>query len=207
MANLEIEEEPMLSSNAQSSHELKDSSFRRILSRRRSASMYIPMVSMDPYYNREPSLGEHSRRQLNSVRTFPPKIDELYATLGTQNIFKQSGVTVTENSENNWDDNYDWEHTPPAVSVGQQGIICNNYFCIRVGTHDNAHQGIPRTPTRFDQEDFNCIVINWIRTIPLVVLRSLNDLVYFLNILLQFRLTYVSASTGSRVIDIVDHPK
>ncbi|RYR08171.1 hypothetical protein Ahy_B05g075738 isoform B [Arachis hypogaea] len=271
MANLEIEEEPMLSSNAQSSHELKYSSFRRILSRRRSASMYIPMVSMEPYYNREPSLGEHSRRQLNSVRTFPPKIDELYATLGTQNIFKQSGVTVTENSENNWDDNYDWEHTPPAVSVGQQGLICNNYFCIRVGTHDNAHQGIPRTPSRFDQEyhddihgdeegfvkkvlsfisscipkvisphskrvkqwnkiiaifclvaiflnplfffipyvqkDFNCIVINWTRTIPLVVLRSLNDLVYFLNILLQFRLAYVSASTGSRVIDIVDHPK
>ncbi|XLT43552.1 hypothetical protein HN873_036156 [Arachis hypogaea] len=55
--------------------------------------------------------------------------------------------------------------------------------------------------------DFNCIVINWTRTIPLVVLRSLNDLVYFLNILLQFRLAYVSASTGSRVIDIVDHPK
>ncbi|XLR47772.1 hypothetical protein S83_032432, partial [Arachis hypogaea] len=55
--------------------------------------------------------------------------------------------------------------------------------------------------------DFNCIVINWIRTISLVVLRSLNDLVYFLNILLQFRLAYVFASTGSRMIDIIEHPE
>ncbi|RYR34183.1 hypothetical protein Ahy_A10g048920 [Arachis hypogaea] len=57
------------------------------------------------------------------------------------------------------------------------------------------------------KRDFNCIVINWIRTISLVVLRSLNDLVYFLNILLQFRLAYVFASTGSRMIDIIEHPE
>ncbi|MED6145954.1 hypothetical protein PIB30_029917 [Stylosanthes scabra] len=158
MANLEIEEEPMLSDMQSSSHELKYPSFRRILSRRQSASMYIPMVSMEPYYNREEaSLGGHSsRRQLNSFRTFPPKIDELYTTHGTASIFKHQSSTsrvVTENtSENNSNNNNDWEPIPPGVSSDQQGIICKNYYCIRVGTHDNDQQGILRNPSRFDQE-------------------------------------------------------
>lgn len=42
----------------------------------------------------------------------------------------------------------------------------------------------------------------------LVVLRSITDVVYLLNILLQFRLAYVSPE--SRVVgagDLVDHPK
>ncbi|CAJ2667211.1 unnamed protein product [Trifolium pratense] len=34
------------------------------------------------------------------------------------------------------------------------------------------------------QKDFNCIAINWTMTETLVLLRSMNDFVYFLNILL-----------------------
>ncbi|XP_027359099.1 probable cyclic nucleotide-gated ion channel 20, chloroplastic [Abrus precatorius] len=58
------------------------------------------------------------------------------------------------------------------------------------------------------QKDDKCIVINWNMTRTLVLLRSINDFVYFLNILLQFRLAYVSPE--SRVVgagDLVDHPK
>ena len=34
-------------------------------------------------------------------------------------------------------------------------------------------------------QDFNCIAIDWTMTETLVLLRSMNDFVYFLNILLQ----------------------
>ncbi|MED6157519.1 hypothetical protein PIB30_023905 [Stylosanthes scabra] len=60
----------------------------------------------------------------------------------------------------------------------------------------------------YAREDNNCIVINWSMTTTLVIVRSLNDLVYFFNILLQFRLAYVSPET--RVVgtgDLEDHPK
>ncbi|MED6157516.1 putative cyclic nucleotide-gated ion channel 20, chloroplastic [Stylosanthes scabra] len=58
------------------------------------------------------------------------------------------------------------------------------------------------------QQDLKCIFINWTMTATLVLLRSLNDAVYFLNILLQFRLAYVSPeSTVVGAGDLVDHPK
>ncbi|KAH1234034.1 putative cyclic nucleotide-gated ion channel 20, chloroplastic [Glycine max] len=56
--------------------------------------------------------------------------------------------------------------------------------------------------------DNKCIVINWPLTTALVLFRCVTDFVYFLNILLQFRLAYVSRE--SRVVgagDLVDHPK
>ncbi|KAH1234033.1 putative cyclic nucleotide-gated ion channel 20, chloroplastic [Glycine max] len=58
------------------------------------------------------------------------------------------------------------------------------------------------------QKDNKCIVINWPLTTALVLFRCVTDFVYFLNILLQFRLAYVSRE--SRVVgagDLVDHPK
>ncbi|XP_061355807.1 probable cyclic nucleotide-gated ion channel 20, chloroplastic isoform X2 [Gastrolobium bilobum] len=58
------------------------------------------------------------------------------------------------------------------------------------------------------QKDDKCIIINWTMTKTLVIIRSMNDFVYFLNVLLQFRLAYVSPE--SRVVgagDLVDHPK
>ncbi|KAL2334311.1 hypothetical protein Fmac_015524 [Flemingia macrophylla] len=58
------------------------------------------------------------------------------------------------------------------------------------------------------QKENKCIVINWTMTKMLVVLRSINDFMHFLNILLQFRLAYVAPE--SRVVgagELVDHPK
>ncbi|WJX71896.1 hypothetical protein P8452_55836 [Trifolium repens] len=55
------------------------------------------------------------------------------------------------------------------------------------------------------QKDFNCIAINRTMTETLVLLRSMNDFVYFSNILLQFRLAYVSPeSTVVGAGDLVD---
>ncbi|XP_004515287.1 probable cyclic nucleotide-gated ion channel 20, chloroplastic isoform X2 [Cicer arietinum] len=53
-----------------------------------------------------------------------------------------------------------------------------------------------------------CIVINTTMTTVLVLLRSMNDFIHFLNIILQFRLAYVAPE--SRVVgagELVDNPK
>ncbi|XP_022736402.1 probable cyclic nucleotide-gated ion channel 20, chloroplastic isoform X1 [Durio zibethinus] len=58
------------------------------------------------------------------------------------------------------------------------------------------------------QEDNKCIVINWPTTKTFVVLRSVTDFIYLLNMLLQFRLAYIAPE--SRVVgagELVDHPK
>ncbi|GMH03921.1 hypothetical protein Nepgr_005760 [Nepenthes gracilis] len=57
------------------------------------------------------------------------------------------------------------------------------------------------------QEDM-CIVIDWNMTTTIVSFRSMTDFIYFLHILLQFRLAYVAPET--RVVgagDLVDQPK
>ncbi|KAF9671230.1 hypothetical protein SADUNF_Sadunf12G0025800 [Salix dunnii] len=58
------------------------------------------------------------------------------------------------------------------------------------------------------QQENNCIVIDWPMTKTIVIFRSLTDLIYLMNILLQFRLAYVAPE--SRVVgagELVDHPK
>ncbi|CAL5442538.1 unnamed protein product [Camellia sinensis] len=58
------------------------------------------------------------------------------------------------------------------------------------------------------QQDNKCIVINWALTTAIVVFRSMTDFIYFIHILLQFRLAYVAPE--SRVVgagELVDHPK
>ncbi|XP_057446731.1 probable cyclic nucleotide-gated ion channel 20, chloroplastic [Lotus japonicus] len=58
------------------------------------------------------------------------------------------------------------------------------------------------------RKDSNCIVIDLTMTKILLLLRSINDVVYLLNILLQFRLAYVSPeSTVVGAGDLVDNPK
>ncbi|QHO13315.1 hypothetical protein HN51_070821 [Arachis hypogaea] len=58
------------------------------------------------------------------------------------------------------------------------------------------------------QKDLKCIAIDWKLNTTLVLFRSLNDFIYFLNILLQFRLAYISPeSTMLGARDLVDHPK
>ncbi|KAJ0104511.1 hypothetical protein Patl1_19486 [Pistacia atlantica] len=58
------------------------------------------------------------------------------------------------------------------------------------------------------QKDNKCIAINWPWTTAIVFFRSVTDFVYFLNMLLQFKLAYVAPE--SRVVgagELVDHPK
>ncbi|BAF10182.1 probable cyclic nucleotide-gated ion channel 20, chloroplastic [Oryza sativa Japonica Group] len=58
------------------------------------------------------------------------------------------------------------------------------------------------------QKDNKCIVLNWHFATALAVVRSVTDAIYFLHMLLQFRLAYVAPE--SRVVgagDLVDEPK
>ncbi|KAJ0049623.1 hypothetical protein Pint_16797 [Pistacia integerrima] len=58
------------------------------------------------------------------------------------------------------------------------------------------------------QKDNKCIAINWPWTTAIVFFRSVTDFVYFLNMLLQFKLAYVAPE--SMVVgagELVDHPK
>ncbi|KAL0899869.1 hypothetical protein Bca101_083830 [Brassica carinata] len=65
--------------------------------------------------------------------------------------------------------------------------------------------GIMNPHSKFDNK---CIEIDWLRTKVFVSLRSMSDLIFFINILLQFRLAYVAPE--SRIVgagQLVDHPR
>ncbi|CAN6991102.1 unnamed protein product [Brassica rapa subsp. trilocularis] len=58
------------------------------------------------------------------------------------------------------------------------------------------------------RQDNKCIEIDWPKTTVLVSLRSMFDLIFFINILLQFRMAYVAPE--SRIVgagQLVDHPR
>ncbi|KAG4907009.1 hypothetical protein JHK86_055493 [Glycine max] len=87
MAHFEKDEVPMLSkTHAQLSDEVVDSNFRRLVSRTRSASISIPMASLESY-EKETSLVGHTG-PLRSVRKTPSvqMSGPLYATNGTGNL-------------------------------------------------------------------------------------------------------------------------
>ncbi|XP_047983656.1 probable cyclic nucleotide-gated ion channel 20, chloroplastic isoform X2 [Salvia hispanica] len=60
----------------------------------------------------------------------------------------------------------------------------------------------------FVRKDYNCVELIWPKTREFLILRTIIDCVYFMHILLQFRLAYVAPETrvaGSG--DLVDDPK
>ena len=164
MANFEKDEEPMLSERyAQRSDEFEDSNFRRIVSRTRSASMSIPMVSMEPY-DREASLVGHTG-PLRSVRKtpFPQMSGPLYATHGTENLSQRSIVptgnkvagnttekfsTFRGTGENHRNNNYD-KKNEHLLRSGQLGM-CNDPYCTTCPTYFKAAQQGYRRMNRLD---------------------------------------------------------
>nr|KYP39016.1 hypothetical protein KK1_039689 [Cajanus cajan] len=289
MANFENDKLPMLSdTDAQpfDERESSDSKFRRIITRTQSASISIPMTSLESY-EKETSLVGHTG-PLQSKRNTPvvQMSGPLYATTGSGNLLQKRVVvsgnkaeetetdnfaTFRETGSNFWNNDYDRKNEH-LLRSGQLGM-CNDPYCTTCPTYFNAsQQRNPKPSTRWDpkfhnalygdaksfvrkllsfcssyvlgvknphakvvqrwnqflaifcliaifvdplfffllyvEKDNKCIVINWPMTKALVSFRCVNDFLYFLNILLQFRLAYVSRE--SRVVgagDLVDHPK
>ncbi|KAG5023118.1 hypothetical protein JHK82_019018 [Glycine max] len=122
MAHFEKDEVPMMSeTHAQLSDEVVDSNFRRLVSRTRSASISIPMASLESYEKETSLVGHtgplHSVRKTPSVQISGP----LYATNGTGNLSRQNIVatrtkvmesktekfsTFNGTDENRWDNDY-----------------------------------------------------------------------------------------------------
>ena len=92
MANFEIDEEPMPSEGyAQRSDDIEDSNFQRHVSRTESASLSIPIVSMD----REASLAGHSGPLHSMGKTpFPQISGPLYATHRSGSLLQHSRVVT-----------------------------------------------------------------------------------------------------------------
>ncbi|XP_058779428.1 probable cyclic nucleotide-gated ion channel 20, chloroplastic isoform X2 [Vicia villosa] len=279
MNHFDNDEVPILPiTRAQRSDEPESSSFRRNIFRTRSASMSIPMVSLDHPYDRQPNLVGHTG-PLRTVRKTPfnQMSGPLHATSATGNPFQNSLVvarnTVGENKtdENHWENDYDRKNEH-LLRSGQLGM-CNDPYCTTCPTYVKVSEqrrpsgsaifdpkfhnslygdakgfgrkflsfcfsctpGVMNPHTKFVQQwnqflAIFClvaifvdplfffsiyvdkhilrIVIDWGVAYILVLLRSITDVVYFLNILLQFRLAYVAPeSTVVGAGDLVDRPK
>ena len=157
MAHFEKDEVPMLSkTHAQLSDEVVDSNFRRLVSRTRSASISIPMASLESY-EKETSLVGHTG-PLRSVRKTPSvqMSGPLYATNGTGNLSRQNIVatrtkvvesktekfsTFNGTDENRWDNDYNRKNEH-LMRSGQLGM-CNDPYCTTCPTYFKASQ--PRT--------------------------------------------------------------
>ncbi|XP_028181758.1 probable cyclic nucleotide-gated ion channel 20, chloroplastic isoform X5 [Glycine soja] len=206
MAHFEKDEVPMLSeTHAQLSDEVVDSNFRRLVSRTQSASISIPMASLESY-EKETSLVGHTG-PLRSVRKTPfvQMSGPLYATNGTGNLSRQNIVatrtkvvesktekfsTFNGTDENHWDNDYNRKNEH-LMRSGQLGM-CNDPYCTTCPTYFKASQPrARRTSAIFDPKDDKCIAINWTMTTTLVLFRSINDLIYFFNILVQIMISFV----------------
>ncbi|CAJ1952239.1 unnamed protein product [Sphenostylis stenocarpa] len=226
MASFEKEEVPMLSeTRAQLSDEVVDSNFRRLVSRTRSASISIPMASLESY-EKEASLVGHTGPLRNVRKTpFVHMSGPLYATHGTANLSGQNiaatgtkvGESKTENissfngrNENRWNNDYDRKNEH-LMRSGQLGM-CNDPYCTTCPTYFKAAQPKTRkTSAIFDPKQYgvkleekNGMVnrLRWYRMLDC----NLIDIT--LLHLVHFRLAYVSPeSTVVGAGDLVDHPK
>ncbi|WJX71911.1 hypothetical protein P8452_55851 [Trifolium repens] len=170
MSHFDKDEIPMLSERrTQRSDEPQDSTFRRNISRTRSASISIPMASLDPY-ERQPNLVGHTG-PLRTARKTPlgQMSGPLYATPATGNPFQNSivvaGNKVGENKtekfdgtdEYRWNDNYYDKKNEHLLRSGQLGM-CNDPYCTTCPTYFKvSQQRKPIAPNIFDPKFHNSL--------------------------------------------------
>ncbi|KEH26823.1 cyclic nucleotide gated channel protein [Medicago truncatula] len=190
----------------QPSEQHQDSNFQRNISRTQSASVFIPMASLDPY-ERQPNLVRHTARNSPISQMSGP----LYATPATGNI------VVAGNKFHNFlygDANCFGRKLLSFCSSCIPRVM--NPHCKVVQQWNTIFAISCSVAIFFDplffflyyvNKDDKCIVINWTMATLLSLLRSIMDVLYFLNILLQFRLAYINPEyKGIGAADLVDHP-
>lgn len=166
MNHFDKDEVPMLSEmRAQPSDEPANSNFRRI-SRTQSASISIPMASLDPN-DRQPNLVGHTGPLRTARKTpFAQMSGPLNATPGMGNPF-QNGIVVAGNkvgenktekfstfddtNEHHWNIDNDRKNEH-LLRSGQLGM-CNDPYCTTCPTYFKVSQQIkPRASTIFDHK-------------------------------------------------------
>ncbi|KAM3224758.1 hypothetical protein ACQJBY_057866 [Aegilops geniculata] len=122
-------------------------------------------------------------------------------------VSKPQAVMPEDAGGNRWSHGGDIpknEHLMMSGPLGQ----CDNPDCVHCPPVCKNKRHFQRAPNHFDNKDKKCIVFNWKLATGLAVVRSVSDAIYFLHMLLQFRLAYVAPE--SRVVgagDLVDEPK
>lgn len=170
MANFETNELPMLSeTGAQPYDEPLDSKFRRLVTRTQSASISIPMNTMESY-ERETSLVGHTGplqtkrkitlMQMSGPLNATPRIENLlhHRIVGTGNKENKEEERKTENfstfrstGSNYWNSNRDRKNQH-LLRSGQLGM-CNDPYCTTCPTYFNAsQQRNPKPSTIFDSK-------------------------------------------------------
>uniref|UniRef100_A0A6N2KA75 Cyclic nucleotide-binding domain-containing protein n=1 Tax=Salix viminalis TaxID=40686 RepID=A0A6N2KA75_SALVM len=233
MADHEKDDAPMLSdTHPKLMDEEVDSRFSPFPSRTPSESISITVNSMESYgfANRVGYTGPLRReRKAPLVQMSGP----LYINRNTENLFPANhGVIARKKvepkpesyvSSKGMDQNNRDDINTNLMRSGQLGM-CNDPYCTTCpsyyhskasGFHNVLHEDATGWTRRFNDvinsyilRENKCIVIDWPMTKTIVFFRSLTDLIYLLNILLQFRLAYVAPE--SRVVgagELVDHPK
>ncbi|CAK8532268.1 unnamed protein product [Lathyrus sativus] len=166
MNRFDNDEVPILSiARAQQSDEPEISSFRRNVLRTRSASMSIPMVSLDHPYERRLNLVGHTG-PLRSPRKTPDgqMSGPLHATSATagntfQNSLVVAGNTVGENRKdgNHWDNDDDDRKNEHLLRSGLLGM-CNDPYCTTCPTYVKvSQQRKPRGSAIFDPKFHNSL--------------------------------------------------
>ncbi|XVF09361.1 hypothetical protein REPUB_Repub07fG0086000 [Reevesia pubescens] len=209
MACHDKNEVPMLSdTNCQSSENNHDSRVQTFFSRTRSASISIPMNSIESHGNTIvghtcPLRNERKTPFIHLLRSGQLGMcNELYCTTCPTYYNFEEEEQKNPKASGIFDTKFHGVMNPHSQVVRQW----NKFFVI------SCLMSVLIDPLFFFllsvQKDNNCIVINWPATKAFVVLRSLNDFIYLLNMLLKFRLAYIAPE--SRVVgagELVDHPK
>ncbi|XP_020551310.1 probable cyclic nucleotide-gated ion channel 20, chloroplastic isoform X2 [Sesamum indicum] len=221
----ERDEIPMLSATYFQADDPNDSTSRSFSTRTRSASMSIPMTSLDSSGTEHNLVGftgplRNERRSTTFVQMSGP----LYVKHNHEFIFQRPEDALQKKTPEpkierypsiDRAENNDWPLSDYAgknehlLKSGQLGM-CNDPYCTTCPTYYDVkgRQKHARTSEIFDAKDNKCIVLNWPLTTTLVVLRSMTDFIYVFHILLQFRLAYVAPeSTVTGAGDLVDDPK
>ncbi|XP_060204257.1 probable cyclic nucleotide-gated ion channel 20, chloroplastic isoform X3 [Lycium barbarum] len=224
MGTFEKDDLPMLSPSYPQSDENDGFQNRRFVYRTRSASLSMPMGSINSFENDSSFVGYtgplRSERQTSLVQMSGP----LYIGREPENSFPPAPAAVvhkptlptTENypsisntERNGWRNNDYTGKNEHLLKSGQLGM-CSDPYCTTCPTYYplKARQRNSKSSDIFDHRENKCTVLNWPLTTTIVILRSITDIIYLMHILLQFRLAYVAPE--SRVVgagDLVDHPK
>lgn len=189
----------------QRSDESENSNFQRNISRTQSAPVSIPMALLDPY-DRQPNLVGHTGRLRTARKTSIIQMSgPLNATPTTGN---ESENSLHGDAKGFGKNLYSFCSScipgvmNPHARIIQQWNKLLDIFCLVAILVD------PLFLFLFYVNKDKCIVINWRMATTLVVIRSIIDIMCFLNILIQFRLAYTSPLfnvVGAG--ELVDNPK
>lgn len=170
-----------------------DSSFQRNTSRTQSTSIYIHMASLDPYETQSNPVTNKNEHLLGSSTIFDSKLrNSLYGDAKGfgRKLFSSCSSCIPEVMNPESKVVHIWNKVLAIICF--VAILVDPLFLFSF----------------YVNKDDKCLVTNWKTAISLLIYKTLIDVLYLLNILIQFRVAYISpGSRGVGARDLIDHPK